>query len=76
MTSYKKMAEDVSRELEEATARIEAMNAQIEEMQNMLLGQAESHLSSDEAKQVLRTFGSRAKSKEEMLLLLSALTKL
>jgi len=76
MTSYKKMTEDLGKELEEKTAQIEAMQQQIDEMQNMLLGHAESHLSSDEAKEVLRTFGSRAKSKDEMLLLLSALTKL
>lgn len=76
MPSYKKAAAEAETRLAEALNTIALYESRIKELEEGLIASAEDVLTNEDAKAVLRAFSSRAKNREEVLLLIRTLTRL
>jgi len=75
MTSYKKIAEQLSGELEKAIVEKDALQQRVEYLQDGIVAEMGGALTDSDAKAVLAAFADRAKTKEELLLLIRTLTR-
>lgn len=76
MTSYKKVAQEAEERLVLAMEEIAALKAHVAELQENLIQGAQESLSTEEARELLTLFGTRAKSRDELLKLIRTLAKL
>lgn len=76
MTSYKKAAQEAEEKLHESLHQIEVLKQQLDLSRNGLVDELMLHMDSEEAKQVLRIFSERAQDRDELVMLIRALSKL
>ena len=75
MTSYKKAALEAQEQLSEALSENETLRQRVEYLQDGIIAEMGGALTDADAKEVLTAFASRAKTKEELLLLIRTLTR-
>lgn len=76
MTSYKKMALEFEEKLNDTVAEMALMKQQLEAAEQRLLDEICLTMGTDEAKEVLRVFATRSRSRDELLMLIRACAKL
>lgn len=75
MTSYKKLYEEEKALLESANAECDTLRQRVEYLQDGIIAEMGGALTDEDAKSVLTAFAARAKTKEELLLLIRTLTR-
>lgn len=76
MTSYKQMAQEAEAKLTAKQSEISELYARIEAIEKDILSEIAVTLPTEEARSVLHIFSSRAQNKEELVLLIRALSQL
>jgi len=76
MTSYKKIAEEAEQKLTDALAENAELKQRISFLEEGIIAEMGGALSDDDAKTVLTAFANRAKTKDELLLLIRTLTRI
>lgn len=76
MTSYKKMHQETEEKLQMSLHQIEILQDQLILARKGLCDEVCQRIDDDEARDVLRLFADRAKNREELVLLIRALSKL
>lgn len=75
MTSYKKVAAELETRVDDLAAENARLMERIEFLQSGIIDEMGGALSNDDAKEVLAKFADRARTKEELLLLIRTLTR-
>ena len=75
MTSYKKVALEAQEQLSVALSENETLRQRVEYLQDGIIAEMGGALTDTDAKAVLTAFASRAKTKDELLLLIRTLTR-
>ena len=75
MTSYKKVALEAQEQLSVALSENETLRQRVEYLQDGIIAEMGGALTDTDAKAVLTAFAARAKTKEELLLLIRTLTR-
>lgn len=75
MTAYKKLATELEAKLKEVQADNESLQQRVEYLQDGIIAEMGGALTDSDAKAVLTAFADRAKTKEELLLLIRTLTR-
>jgi hypothetical protein len=76
MTSYKKIAEEAENKLQESLYQIDVLQTRLRDAQTGLFDELCLRMETEEAREVLRMFAERAKNRDELVLLIRALSKL
>ena len=75
MTKYKELAEEANDKLAEALHQNDVLKEQLQFAQGGFINEASGHMENEEARQILGIFADRAKNKDELVLLIRALSK-
>ena len=75
MTSYKTVALEAQEQLAVALSENETLRQRVEYLQDGIIAEMGGALTDTDAKAVLTAFAARAKTKEELLLLIRTLTR-
>ena len=73
---YKQLAEEAEKELKERAKEIEFLKLQLNTYEQQFAEHMVEFIPSEEAKEILRLFASKAGNKHELVLLVRALAKL
>ena len=76
MTKYKELAEEANDKLAEALRENDILRDRLDATNTDLIEEMRSRMTDAEAKQVLSVFAERVKNKDELVLLIRALSKL
>lgn len=76
MTQYKKMAQELEAKVSDLLTEIEGLHAQLDMLGSDFIDSVGASLPSDEAREILRMFSSKASNRHEVVLLVRALSKL
>ena len=76
MTKYKELAEEANDKLAEALRENDILQDRLDAANTDLIEEMRSRMTDAEAKQVLSVFAERVKNKDELVLLIRALSKL
>jgi len=76
MASYKKIAEELEKEIKDRAQEIDFLRAQLNAFQEQFDTAIGGQLDSEEAKEVLRRFAAKATNRDELVLLVRALSKI
>lgn len=71
---YKEIATEAQEKLQAALMEIEVLKRQLHDTQNGLFDQLCQRLETEDAKEILRRFGPRSENRDELVLLIRALT--
>ena len=75
MTKYKQIAEEAQEKLAESMNVIYSLKEQLNLAQTGLVDELCLRMEDEEAREILRIFAERAKNKQELVLLIRALSK-
>ena len=73
---YKQLAEEREKELHSRMEEIEALKARIAQSESDFADAIGAQLDSEEAREILRMFAAKAANRQELVLLVRALSKL
>ena len=76
MTSYKALAEEAKKELTAVLHENEELKQRVSYLQDGIIAEMGGALDNADAKAVLTAFADRARTKEELLLLIRTLTRI
>lgn len=76
MTKYKQLAEEAEKELKMRSEEITFLKAQLAQHEDNFVSHMGDSLESEDAREILRIFASKASNRSELVLLVRALAQL